>query len=505
MKIQQVWRNYVKEMERKNKIDKKIYQETLLEVSKDPKRGPKVYIFDNELESKVVKYFSSCNESRRVHIKNAKSELGAKYFTRSSLESQEWYDEYFVDNLATANVVLIPFQFTLALTGRCGIGTEAKYGMPKDNSELLEIFTSLMNTLLEKKDSLRRKAIFIVMFKWSWRWYEYESGLINETLTKLRQSEVFVFIGHFEVKIQKNRAPWELKDDFLEKDLDQTVVLPYTIPFDSNTYGAYNDLDIDALYDDFQRRSHSVFYMGSASSRPDACQKGIKFFYKNRLRSMILMSHANLKDLNPFGIVLLHEECEKLSSDVQKFTNFPEFCSPQKEKKSGASKLPLFPCFMTYNMSKQLNKKNSLYFHGLENSKFNLMIEGGTMTSAKYYDSIAFNMINIFVGIEEERINQYLPYSDVIPYKKFSFFIKPGDYFKSGRERGRNIRDIVINTPEQQIKDMLSNLSFYKSHILYNMKGSRAVQNTFDQVFKKWKHAMCRLKAMNECDRFEIG
>merc|ERR1719232_1449797 len=145
------------------------------------------------------------------------------------------------------------------------------------------------------------------------------------------------------------------------------------------------------------------------------------------------------------------------------------------------------PCIMSYLLSKILNKGNKLYMYGLKNSKFNLMIKGDTPTSGKFYDSLAVNMINIFVGVREETINRYLPFANVIPYQKFCFFISPQQFYQQGVTI---LHNIISNTSDDQIKNMLSNLTQYKKDLLWNINGSRVVSNMFDEVQTKWEYIM---------------
>merc|ERR1719232_1058773 len=147
--------------------------------------------------------------------------------------------------------------------------------------------------------------------------------------------------------------------------------------------------------------------------------------------------------------------------------------------------VPSMPCLMRFEVSEELNQNNKLYLHGLKNSKFNLMMNGDSPTSGKFYDSIAFNMINIFVGITKNLTQYYLPFADVIPYQKFCFFIPPEQF--ENNEGVITLRNILAKTSDEEIKNMLGNLTVYKKDILWNVKGSRVVRNVFDEVQRKWE------------------
>jgi len=118
--------------------------------------------------------------------------------------------------------------------------------------------------------------------------------------------------------------------------------------------------------------------------------------------------------------------------------------------------IPSMPCFTNEMLPKQLNQENKLYLHGLKNSKFNLMIRGDTLTSRKFYDSIAFNMINIFVGITRENAPYYLPFADVLPYHKFCFFITPKEFQFNG---ATILKHIITQTSDFEIRNMLGKRS----------------------------------------------
>ena len=98
----------------------------------------------------------------------------------------------------------------------------------------------------------------------------------------------------------------------------------------------------------------------------------------------------------------------------------------------------------------------------MKNSKFNLMIHGDTPTSGKFYDSIAFNMINIMIGITKQNKMHYLPFANVIPYEDFLFFIEPKEFEQNGYEL---LENIIHNTEDAVYQSMMSNLTLYKKHI----------------------------------------
>merc|ERR1712083_759053 len=136
------------------------------------------------------------------------------------------------------------------------------------------------------------------------------------------------------------------------------------------------------------------------------------------------------------------------------------------------------PCYLT---RKKMNQDNELYIRGMKNSKFNLMIHGDSPTSGKFFDSIAFNLINIFVGIDKQNMMDFLPFAGVIPYEKFTFFIEPNEFEKNGYEL---LKNIIHNTSDEVLENMISNLTFYKKHILWNIKGSLVVNEVLKEVVK---------------------
>merc|ERR1711862_485292 len=169
------------------------------------------------------------------------------------------------------------------------------------------------------------------------------------------------------------------------------------------------------LYSNFWSRTYSVFFMGSPS---------IKSW--TRITALKYMMDPLLYNLNPFGILNPHGSRAKPVNISQ----FP-LCNNSKPPSNWIS-VPLMPCVMSDNLFEVMNPGNKLYIYGMENSKFNLMLQGDSPTSGKFYDSISFNMINIFVGISEQTIFRYLPFADIVPYRKFCFFISPKDFMEKG-------------------------------------------------------------------------
>lgn len=171
---------------------------------------------------------------------------------------------------------------------------------------------------------------------------------------------------------------------------------------------------------------------------------------KLRRTALCYMTRPKISSLNPFDIIHF---------DKRKPGKLP-ICT-YNESSQESIEVPSMPCVMDPNLSKQFNQDNKLYLYGLKNSKFNLMIRGDSPTSGKFYDSIAFNIINIFVGITRELVLYYLPFADVIPYHKFCFFITPEEF--NNRKSGVDIlKHILTKTSDFEIRNMLGNLTFYK-------------------------------------------
>jgi len=449
----------------------------------------RVYIMEKEFGKEVLSYFESCDESRSCEDRNANSHSGAKYFSRSSLKTHEWSNGTLVKDIESANIILIPFEFTLAITGRCG--ESVNEDLKNKKKECFRKFNLILKQLLEYKYILRKKAILLIMQTWEWLrigWERFENKMffkVREDIKKLAESEVFVFVGHFENTFGKEEENvfgkigwWKLKDGIL-KNGTQTIVLPYTIQVKIDNHEENNILDIDALFENFQSKAHSLFFMGSPSDN-----------IETRMKMLAYMTDPIIKNLNPFGIMKYNKN-DKFPIEH----NIPICQNDKKLVENHSLVIPSMPCLMPFEVSKQMNRKNELYLYGLKNSKFNLMLRGDTPTSGKFYDSIAFNMINIFVGITKDLTQYYLPFADVIPYHKFCFFIPPEKFVTEGVTL---LHNIVTQTSDEEIKNMLGNLALYKKDILWNTKGSRVVRNVLDEVQQKWEYIMLNLNQTNQ-------
>jgi len=486
----------------------------------------KVYNFEEEFSPQILSYFASCKQNRRYDSRNLYSHLGAKFFSLSRLKLLKWFNGSFVNDVSFANIILIPLEFTLAITARCGKPFKGKKRLVgeifRNDEEFMNVFESVLDTLIKYKTILHKKSILMIMQSYQWdklsNGYSTEANRklvekFTEVIENLAESNTYVFVGHFENNVEFKNISWNLKDGYF-KNGTETIVLPYTTPIEPSKYQKYNNMDKNSLFSDFQKRPHSLFFMGTPS-------------HLLRIRTLQYMMNPSILDLNPFGIInyskkvlrmliknlivkqnkkqnrniMLDRIKEKEIIEMEKKINLKNFsvpeCTLEKRRKKNKSpiKLPSLPCLIKNPfVSSIINQRDELYFYGLKNSKFNVMVSGDTPTSGNFYYAIAFNMINIIVGIEEKEISRYLPFSDVIPYHKFCIFISSKMY----EFEGANILyEIVTKTTDEQVTNMLLNLSLYKSDILWNIKGSRVVWNVFNEVHRKHEYIMTKLNQSN--------
>merc|ERR1740121_2987502 len=96
----------------------------------------------------------------------------------------------------------------------------------------------ILKQLKKMKRNLHRKAIlFIMQAPKLRRFADPFADVFKEAIEDLAESEIFVFVGHFENKDHKelskknntNSPAWNLNNGYL-KNGTETVVLPYTIP-----------------------------------------------------------------------------------------------------------------------------------------------------------------------------------------------------------------------------------------------------------------------------------
>ena len=107
------------------------------------------------------------------------------------------------------------------------------------------------------------------------------------------------------------------------------------------------------------------------------------------------------------------------------------------------------------------------------------MIHGDTPTSGKFFDSIAFNLINIIIGMKKHDLWKYLPFTDIVPYENFVFFIDEKDF-----ENISMLLKILYETPTIKLNYMISNMTYYKKYLLWNHKNSLVVDNTVKKAKK---------------------
>merc|ERR1719410_1930090 len=104
------------------------------------------------------------------------------------------------------------------MTGRCGKGFYyvGWRKMKLNNRRLIANFKSILKELLKYKSRLRKKAVLFIMQSFEWSSFQFE--LFRNVIEELYQSNVYVFVGHFEnkVNVANKGAPWKLKNGILK-------------------------------------------------------------------------------------------------------------------------------------------------------------------------------------------------------------------------------------------------------------------------------------------------
>eukprot|EP01083_Nonionella_stella_P093405 261759_1 len=431
----------------------------------------KFYIFWN-FSWPIHEYFESCNESnlygrhRLRHWANRNSHCGEKYFSMDSLRNHKWFDPQL--NINDSDVLVIPVPLMLAANGYCRPNqADHNYYHFKNNKPFLFILHQLFDELFQLQ--LTQKILIIAHDHGMCHINRY-MPLPSSAMHLGHQSRLIV--GHYENRELSKHRPCFWQRDAADKQqrISRMVIIPYTIPFKYTEYNMYDDVEYNLR--DFHSRRYKLFFIGSV------CKKiGKKY---DRLIAMEYMHSLNHVDSNStqskhLGVITDFDDLYEAKSCRDSHT-IP-ICNASLDRLEALHS----PCGLNEEMYHTLNRNNELYIYGLKHSQFNLMIHGDTPTSGKLYDSIAFNLINIIIGFDKNESDLYLPFTDIVPYEKFVFFVNQTHF----REDGLNeLKKIVYDTTEQQIEEMISYMTRYRRYLLWDHKESVVVDSILRQAQK---------------------
>eukprot|EP01084_Bolivina_argentea_P200871 343424_1 len=379
-----------------------------------PSKPFKFYVYQNYSKS-IKTYFSNCNISSKYGEKtwkNKYSHLGETYFDYNVLKYHKWY----TTNITNAQIIILPIFLTMAYHRYCGTKSSGFHSIVKAFFQDLTIFYQ-HHLFLNKSYLLIASDPYISSLRKPLKMLQFANQIAKNKL----------IIGHFEdrwsnftetmssykthgFKIYSFWTQWA-------NATKNTVVIPYTIPFKYKDYKMYDDM-IYAI-NDFHNRNFSLFYMGSA------CNADIRFPYlmKWRAYGIKYIDILNKEENNNNHIGIVSDYDNSKESNCVKYSDIDVNVIKKCVEDEMHSIIPKqLPCGLTKYEKKIFNVNNRLYVYGLRNSKYNLMIRGDTPSSAKFYDAIAFNLINIMIGITKENSVKFLPFTDIIPYEKFVFF-----------------------------------------------------------------------------------
>eukprot|EP01083_Nonionella_stella_P000169 499_1 len=464
---------------------KKINEYAITELSETtttiPNDTVNFYIFWN-FSSSIQEYFKSCHESnlygrhRLKHWANAKSHFGDKYFSMDGLRKHKWYDPQL--DINDAEFVIVPIPFTLAANGYCRPNqSDHHYYYSKNNKPFLSILDQLFTQLYQLQS--KQKILMIAHDFWMCHIDRY-MPMPSSAKRLGRQSRLV--IGHYENRELAKHRPcfWQTNTTDKQEMANQMIIVPYTIPFKYTDYSIYDNITYNLRH--FQSKRYKLFFMGGACYH--ITRKYDRLIAMNHLR---LLNHVNANghfeptstghERRHMGVITDFEQCHIRGKTD--YTVYTRKKLPICNASLGRLEALQSPCGLNQETYDRLNGNNELYTFGLKHSQFNLMIHGDTPTSGKFYDSIAFNLINIIIGMNKDESYLYLPFTDIVPYEKFVFFVNTTRF----REHGlAELMKIVYETPEQQIQEMISYMTRYKRYLLWDHKDSLVVDSIMRQA-----------------------
>lgn len=403
------------------------------------------FILDS-FKPETISFFNSCSDELKS------KHFGAKYFTKKRLEVHEWYNS--TATIEDSEVLIVPFQFTMAIRGKCGQSSNVHTARKE--------IAKAIQSVIDLGEQIKGKAILFHLHDWRFSYDCYHDPRLPNLFKKLSKTHAHFYVAHYEDKPNWT-CPWKIASQG-----HNTIVVPYTIPISSDQYQDFNEGN---EFFNWSKRQFSFFFMGSV------CKPGHAHHYFHRSVAIKYLDQLNANNVTKtFGVVTDgYKHQKKKGKNLCASSGIYDLFKPCVADWNASR----YPCYI---MDKEVNKDNKLYIDGMKNSKFNLMMHGDSPTSGKFYDSIAFNMINVMVGITKQNTKHFLPFADVVPYENFLFFIEPRDFEKNGYEL---LKNIIHNTTDDIYQNMMGNLTLYKKHILWNMRGSVVVNEVLRQVVKK--------------------
>ena len=139
----------------------------------------------------------------------------------------------------------------------------------------------------------------------------------------------------------------------------------------------------------------------------------------------------------------------------------------------------------------EVNGSNPIeYKMQMSNSKFCLFIRGDTPSSSRFYDIVALQCIPIIIS--DYWLSTSAPYTNIIEYEKFCFFIKEKEFRRNATLEIQKI--LEAQHDRIRLSNMLAYMVSVQRDLLWNVDGSRVAHNSVQTVVES---AMKR-KSSNE-------
>lgn len=234
--------------------------------------------------------------------------------------------------------------------------------------------------------------------------------------------------------------------EFKGKRWPCSIVIPYT---EKSLVYEKPELKRKLTFTDWKLRRYQIFFMGR--------------FYKNH-KSYILR--------NEIGKTL-HQNIPKLNS------NKPAYRYIFGDRKDKTGKLaPCENCDVSCSYCALQELDIAQYLDWSFDSKFSLIMHGDSPSTSRLYDAIASGSIPIIISRFLERDG--LPFTDIVPYRQFMFFIDEAKY--KPYEIVEQIYNITTNTPDNALQPMFETMMRYSDHLLWRQNPLQVVTNILNQA-----------------------
>eukprot|EP01083_Nonionella_stella_P178042 627835_1 len=235
---------------------------------------------------KLSKHTSRIVMHRWVPKGKTNTVIWAHHFTSSQLNHHKWV----TNNISKANTIILPLLLSMAQRGQCD-GLHVPPTVSKKHFKTVTThFFHHLNQNIANTTLRAKKFLLIAHDTLLCQWHNKEFGRL------VANHKILLIVGHFEAQRQCMWRFWN------------TIVLPYTIPFEYDEYKEYDDVQYNLQT--FDANKYDLMYMGSACMPA----KFSPFAFKHRALALKYMQSLNQSTY--FGVITDYNESQCITQGM---------------------------------------------------------------------------------------------------------------------------------------------------------------------------------------------